>query len=232
MATQAPTPIQSSVSADLERELREIQTSSHTGQQGNLDDNKKRWLVVGICLHDILSPSLRIYVDPVVKTLYNALKRSDQIDIQTQTKYLRKYAFDETCDSSALLGMINKIDKFPLIVQTAANDVRSTLRNEWAHCNFLVWDDVKYVQSLQLIEDLIYILNLNAADEKQMIGELQKWRKNGTSFLQGYTISFELVNEIRQKLQVLVEYAEVISKTADIEFGKVHELLVDVAGNA
>lgn len=50
----------------------------------------------------------------------------------------------------------------------------------------------------------------------------------GTSFLQGYTISFELVNEISQKIQILVEYTEVISKTADKEFGKVHEALIDI----
>ncbi|XP_076083369.1 uncharacterized protein LOC143054293 isoform X2 [Mytilus galloprovincialis] len=61
-----------------------------------------------------------------------------------------------------------------------------------------------------------------------MIEELDKWRKNGTSFLQGYTISLELVNEIRQKQQVLVEYAKVISKTADIEFAKVHGALIDI----
>lgn len=47
---------------------------------------------------------------------------------------------------------------------------------------------MKYVQSLQLIEDLIYILNLNAADEKQMIGELQKWRKNGNELYLGVLI--------------------------------------------
>ncbi|XP_076084884.1 uncharacterized protein LOC143055605 [Mytilus galloprovincialis] len=237
MATQAPTPIQSAIPAELERELREIQTSSHTGPPGDLDDKKKRWLVVGICLHNILSPSLRKYVDPVVKKLYNALKSSDQIDIQTQTKYLRKYgaanfnlnyeainnnkatrgfhsvpydykvqnavdlsklflqthmshytAFDETCDSSALLGIIIKIDKFPLIVQTAANDVRSTIRNEWAHCNFTIWDDVKYVQSLKLIENFIYQLNLNAADQKKIIEELDQWRKNGNDLYLSFLI--------------------------------------------
>ncbi|VDI17085.1 Hypothetical predicted protein [Mytilus galloprovincialis] len=172
MATQAPTPIQSSISAYLERGLREIQTSSHTGPPGDLDDNKKRWLVVGICLHDILSPSLRKYVDPVVNNLYQTLMLSDQIDLQTQTKYLRTYGvasnylnyeainnnktthgyrtvlydykvqnavdlsklflqthmaqytgFDGSCDSSALFGMITKIDKFPVNVQTVANDV-------------------------------------------------------------------------------------------------------------
>lgn len=46
--------------------------------------------------------------------------------------------------------------------------------------------------------------------------------------MQGNTISLELVNEIRQKQQVLVEYAKVISKTADIEFAKVHGALIDI----
>ncbi|CAG2198852.1 unnamed protein product [Mytilus edulis] len=247
------------------------------GPPGDLDDKKKRWLVIGICLHTILSPTLRKYVDSFVTNLYNSLKLSDQIDIQTQTKHLRTYgatnfylnyeainnnkaahghssvlydykvqnavdlsklflqthmshytAFDEACYSSALLGMISKIDKFPIMVKAAANDVRSNIRNEWAHCNFTVWDDVNYVQSLQLIKNFIYLLNLNAADEKKIMEELDKWRKNGTSFLQGYTISVELVDELRQKLQVLVEYAEVISQTADTEFGKVHEALIDI----
>ncbi|CAC5410688.1 unnamed protein product [Mytilus coruscus] len=226
MATHRPTPIQSSISADLERELREIQTSSHTGPPGDLDDKKKRWLVVGICLHSILSPYLRKYVDSVVTNLYSSLKLSDQIDIQTKTKYLRTYGaaniflnYEAINNNKATHGYRSVLYDYK---------VRSTIRNEWAHCNFTVWDDVKYVQSLQLIDNFIYLLNLNAANKKQMIEELDKWRKNGTSFLQGYTISFELVNEIRQKIQILVEYAEVISKTADTEFGKVHEALIDI----
>lgn len=62
---------------------------------------------------------------------------------------------------------------------TCVLQVRTTIRNEWAHCNFTVWDDVKYVQSLQLIEHVIYLLNLSAVEKKRMIEELDKWRKNG-----------------------------------------------------
>lgn len=46
--------------------------------------------------------------------------------------------------------------------------------------------------------------------------------------MEGYTISFELVNEITQQIQILVEYADVISKTSDKEFVKVHETLIDL----
>ncbi|CAC5368971.1 unnamed protein product [Mytilus coruscus] len=149
-----------------------MQHVSHIGPPADLEDDKKRWLVVGICLHSILSPSLRRFEDNVVNNFYNALKLSDQIDIQTHSRHLRKYgvvnfelnyetinnnkftygyqkvrydykvqngvdmsklflqthianyiAFDDSCDSSALLGFIVNIDKFPVNVQTAARDV-------------------------------------------------------------------------------------------------------------
>lgn len=129
--------------------------------------------MVGICLHSVLSPTLRKYANSVVINLYNSLKLSHQIDVQTQSSYLRTYgaanfylnyepinnnkttygnryalfdykvrndidmskmflqthmtnytAFDESCDSSSLLGMIVNIDKFPVNVQMAAQDVR------------------------------------------------------------------------------------------------------------
>ncbi|XP_052086011.1 uncharacterized protein LOC127723428 [Mytilus californianus] len=277
MANQAPTPIQSSIPFDLERRISELEYSSHTGPPDDLDDNRKRWLVVGICLHSILSPALRKYVDPVVTSLYSSLKITYQIDLQTQTTHLRTYgaaniylnyeainnnkathgyrsvlwdykvhnavnlsklflpthmahytAFDGSCDSSALLGMIDRIDKFPGNVQIAARNVRAAVRNPWAHCNFIEWDSMKYNSSLQQIEDFIYLLNLNAAEESQFIAELNKWKTNGTSFFQGSTIGLELVDEIRQQIQILVKYADVICKSADAEFSRVYAELREI----
>lgn len=57
--------------------------------------------------------------------------------------------------------------------------VRSAIRNPWAHCNFTEWDTLKFNLSLQTIEDLIFLLKLNGADESQIIGEINKWRTNG-----------------------------------------------------
>ncbi|CAG2221845.1 unnamed protein product [Mytilus edulis] len=76
----AKTPIQSSMSTDLEKRISEMEYSPHTGPPAEIDDNKKRWLVVGICLHSILSPALRKYVEPVVTRFYNSLKLSHQIE--------------------------------------------------------------------------------------------------------------------------------------------------------
>ncbi|CAG2193034.1 unnamed protein product [Mytilus edulis] len=273
MATQAP--IISSIPVDLEKQICELQHPSHTGTPGDLDDNKKRWLVVGICLHSILAPALRKYVEPIVTNLYNSLKISDHIDLQTYQGHLQTYgtanihlnyypinnnkatrgyqtydykvqnavdlsklflkthmanytAFDESCDSSALLGMIVNIDIFPVNVQRDAKDARSVIRNPWAHCNFTEWNAMNYTFSLQKIEDFIYLLNLNGPDENQFIGELNKWRTNGTSFFQGTTIGLELVDTIRQEIQVLVEYAGVICKSCDTEFSRVRSELTEM----
>ena len=127
--------------------------------------------MVGICLHSLISPTLRQYVDPILNALYNLLKSSDKIDTQTITKHLKKYpntskklnyepinnnttkgknitkydykvqnavdlsklflqtpmakysAFDDTCDSSALLGIIAEVDTFPPVVKKIAEKV-------------------------------------------------------------------------------------------------------------
>lgn len=156
-------------------------TNIWSGPPGDLDDNKKRWLVVGICLHSILAPALRKYVEPIVTNLYNSLKISDHIDLQTYQGHLQTYgtanihlnyypinnnkasrgyrtydykvqnavdlsklflkthmanytAFDESCDSSALLGMIVNIDIFPVNVQRDAEDVRICI---YYYCTFV-----------------------------------------------------------------------------------------------
>ncbi|CAG2200900.1 unnamed protein product [Mytilus edulis] len=202
MADQTQIPIRSSMTIDLETRISELQCASQT--------------------------ALRKYVAPVVSILYNSLKLSDQIDLQTHQRHLRTYgttrfylnyeainrnklshgnrtalydykiqnavdlsklflqthmihytAFNETCDSSALLGMIINIDKFPVNVQTAASTIRSTIRNPWAHCDFTQWDSGKYNLCLQNIEAFIHLLNIGAVEKTQLIGDLNKWKTNG-----------------------------------------------------
>lgn len=51
----------------------------------------------------------------------------------------------------------------------------------------------------------------------------------GTSFLQGTTIGLELVDDIRQQIQVLMEYATIICKSSDIEFVQVQTELREMS---
>ena len=64
-------------------------------------------------------------------------------------------AFDETIDISALLGMIINIDTFPQNVRKISDQVRSNVRNSWAHCNFQEWDSIKYQESFQIMFQLV-----------------------------------------------------------------------------
>lgn len=57
----------------------------------DLEDNQKRWLVVGICLHSVLSPALRQYVALNMTKMYKTLKKSHKIDVQIYPNILQKY---------------------------------------------------------------------------------------------------------------------------------------------
>ena len=57
----------------------------------DLDDDTKRWLVVGICLHSVISPALRQYVEPVVTQEYKAVQQTHGIQTQTYQNYLERY---------------------------------------------------------------------------------------------------------------------------------------------
>ncbi|CAC5366487.1 unnamed protein product [Mytilus coruscus] len=57
----------------------------------DLEDTKKRWLVVGICLHNVVSPALRECVSKSMNLEFNTLKKSDKIDIQCYPNQLKCY---------------------------------------------------------------------------------------------------------------------------------------------
>ncbi len=143
-----------------------------------LDNNSRRWLVIGICLHNIICPVLRKFVEPVIDRLYISLKFSHNIGTQNHNNRLewfgsgprkkrlnyeginnnkqnnrrnyRNYdykvqnpvdlsklfigtvvshytAFDESCDSSALLGIIGNVDvpDFTPGLQACADKVKA-----------------------------------------------------------------------------------------------------------
>ena len=88
-------------------------------------------------------------------------------------------AFDDHCDASAVLTLLGGVPVFSATVQAAAGDVRS-LRNDWAHCVFSKWDPVKFQQSFVEMEHLVRVMALPAADEANLLGELNDWETKGT----------------------------------------------------
>ena len=57
-----------------------------SGSSFNLDDNQKRWMVIGICLNKILLPPLRDFVAKEISKHYIALKNAHKIDTQVKKK--------------------------------------------------------------------------------------------------------------------------------------------------
>ena len=52
--------------------------------------------------------------------------------------------FDQTMDISAVLSVIGEAAPF-IGAAAHAKTVRSDIRNEWAHCNFTNWTEVKFI---------------------------------------------------------------------------------------
>lgn len=90
--------------------------------------------------------------------------------------------FDDTCDMSAVLGILSSASVFSPDVQRLAKDVRSDVRNPWGHCNFQEWTDTKLTSCFKLMKDLVQALNLPADDEKRITEELGEWETKGKLF--------------------------------------------------
>ena len=87
--------------------------------------------------------------------------------------------FDNTCDLSAILGILSNASVFHARIQTTAKDVRAKVRNEWGHCNFDHWTEPEFQNCFQLMETLIRSLGLPKADEDKELDDLHDWETKG-----------------------------------------------------
>ena len=195
--------------------------ASLTGSQ-----EQRRWLVVGIALHHVLSPCLRDKVKTEMTSFYQYLVRSFGVDKQTYTSFMKNIppskvklnyesinnnhkathrthydycvrdevslaklfmkpimaqfnAFDSSFDSSAALAVLCGALPFAS-VEPIAEDVRSNVRNESAHCDFTIWTEVQFDTCFDLMESLATNLRIPPSDEARILDELKLWRTKGT----------------------------------------------------
>ncbi|CAC5396491.1 ANKRD17 [Mytilus coruscus] len=134
---------------------------------------------------------------------------------------MAKYqAIDDSCDSSALLGIIINIDEFPVAVRSNAEKIRSNIRNPRAHCNLQEWDKGKFATSFTEMGNFISSLDLKASVKQSTLDEITKWETNDAQFLKGTILGLELVKEIRQETSVLAKYAKVLKFNLEDEIEK------------
>ena len=195
---------------------------------------QRRWLVVGIVLHHVLTPCARDKIKAEMTPFYQHLVRSFGLDKQTNKSFKKNIppstvnlnyesinnnhtarnsshynyrvkdevslaklfmkpfmahfnAFDDAFDSSAALAVLIGAPPFTS-VKPFAEDVRSKVRNEWAHCDFTAWTQGHYDTCFALMEVLITRLSLPPADEVKALGSLKLWRKQGKVIIIGYRL--------------------------------------------
>ena len=208
---------------------------THTGEDIKITDmasisgtslEQRRWLVVGIALHSVLTPCLRDKIQHEMTPFYQHVVRNFGLDKQTfatskktippstlklnyesinnnATVYRnpRHYdycvkdevslaklfmkpfmahfnAFDSSFDTSAALAVLCGAAPFTT-VKPFAEDVRSTVRNEWAHCDFAVWTEAYYDHCFDLMKALVTNVRLLPADETRILNKLTLWRTEG-----------------------------------------------------
>ena len=78
-----------------------------------------------------------------------------------------------------MLGIQTNAPVFRPLIQNAARDVRSEVRNEWGHCNFDKWTVAKFLRCFQLMETLVRSLGLPKADKDKVLDDLHDWEKKG-----------------------------------------------------
>lgn len=211
---------------------------------------QRRWLVVGIALHHVLTPCLRDKVMNEMRSFYQHVVRNFSLDKQTfptitrtippsttnlnyqsinsndtlhrkpshydycvrdevslAKLYMKPFmaqfnAFDHTFDCSAALSVLCGALPFTS-VRKVAEDLKSKVRNEWAHCDFTVWTKAHYDTSFDLMEALVKNLNLSPTVEARTLDELKLWRKEGLEICLGKPLDDTLLQVVRKEVQDL-----------------------------
>ncbi|OPL32697.1 hypothetical protein AM593_08608, partial [Mytilus galloprovincialis] len=136
-------------------------------------------------------------------------------------------AIDESCDSSALLSMIINISSFPQAVQTDADKIRTHIRSSWARCDFVEWTGQKYIDSFNLMGQLVTKLGLSNMEENWILGELNTWATNGQNYLSGKRLGFETEEEIRHQTQILKKYVHPLCTETQIQLDIAYKELLE-----
>ncbi|KAJ7392994.1 hypothetical protein OS493_008240 [Desmophyllum pertusum] len=134
-------------------------------------------------------------------------------------------AFDSSFDASAALAVLCSAPWPPFTsAKPFAEDVKSEVRNKWAHCDFAEWTQAHYDHCFDLMEALVTNLRLAPADEARVLGELQLWRKQGLELCLGKPLDDTLLHFIRNEVQTLSESLDHHGETVDEKIKKICDL--------
>ncbi|XP_078692227.1 uncharacterized protein LOC144922377 [Branchiostoma floridae x Branchiostoma belcheri] len=254
---------------------RTVALVSNTGTTAvfDLSEAEKRYLVVGCCLHRILTPTLRQYVKSTMQKYYDRNKKSSNhiLHIQTFDDHIMDYkghklnyrninnnnrykaaenkydyrvsnsvdfaklflrpfmahmtGFDDSCDMSALLGLLCNVADFSQDVRNAASQVRSEVRNKWAHCDLSDWTQVHFLRCFQLMEMLVTSLKLPSSAEQKCVQDLWDWEQRGVQLILGQVIDKDLLRVVQQDVAEMQSNLVKYKKSSNSEVEKLVEQL-------
>ncbi|XP_048575960.1 uncharacterized protein LOC116603637 [Nematostella vectensis] len=165
---------------------------------------------------------------------YKVVSAIDFAKLYLRPEMAKFTGFDSTCDASASLGILATSSAFSTPVQNSARDVRSTVRNEWGHCNFDDWEQIQFNVCIQKIDTLIRNLGLSLADETKLLDELKDWEIRGVQLCMGSVVDADLLNlvsgevaKLLAEVQTAKESNEEESEKVSNELGRMSGLLVE-----
>ena len=98
-------------------------------------------------------------------------------------------AFDKCMDMSATLRLLGRknypiqifvsSDPFLYNIQSLADDVRENVRNRASHFDESHWTQIFFEQCFDKLKKLVQGLPLNAANKKELLDQLSKWKTKG-----------------------------------------------------
>ena len=209
---------------------------------------QRRWLVVGIALHQVLTPCLRDKIKTEMTPFYQHVVRNLGLDKQTYPAFVKSIppstvnlnyesinnnhtaphrshfdyrvkdevslaklfmkpfmaqfnAFDSSFDSSAALAVLCGALPFTFI-KGFAEDVRSKIRNKWAHCDFTTWTEAHYDTCFHLMEVLVKNLGFAPCEEGRILGDLTLWKNHGKFWSVIYQTRGTVFHQISKHQQV------------------------------
>ncbi|CAH1274006.1 STIP1 [Branchiostoma lanceolatum] len=253
---------------------------NNSDQAGNtaafdLREAEKEHLVVGCCLHRIITPPLRKYVESTMQKSYRNAKSKSRIHTQTFPNHMKSHkghrlnyhninnnnnkhkaaenkydyrvsnhvafaklflqpfmahmtGFDDSCDMSALLGLICQVGDFNPDVKDAALKVRSEVRNKWAHCDISNWTRADFLRCFQLMHELVKSLKLPSTAEEKFKQDLMDWEQKGVQLILGQVIDKDLLRVVQQDVAEMQSNLVKYKESSDGEVEKLVEQLKSV----
>ncbi|XP_046854702.1 uncharacterized protein LOC124447743 isoform X2 [Xenia sp. Carnegie-2017] len=138
--------------------------------------------------------------------------------------HMAKFNSYDSCDASAVLNLLERIQIFSNLVQNAAKIVREN-RNSWGHCNFKEWNETDFQKKIDNMKKLVKELCL--ATEDEVLNVINHWKDQAlTLWTNDRTLCEELKDHINRLLKEVEE-----TKFENEEYKKLAQETLDKFSN-